>query len=124
MQRNQNRREIGNIGEVATAAFLVRNGYKILERNYTIRGGEVDIIAEKNGVVAFVEVKTRGKRALDTGEGAITPGKKSHIIKTAESYLAKSGKDCECRFDVAVAQIQDESVRSLKYYVAAFDASK
>ena len=49
-------RDTGNIGESLTAYYLERSGYKILRRNYTVKGGEIDIIAEKDGVIAFVEL--------------------------------------------------------------------
>ena len=53
------RRKAGNIGEDAVCGFLVRHGYEIIKRNFTVRGGEIDIIAEKADIIAFVEVKTR-----------------------------------------------------------------
>lgn len=126
MQRNVNNnyREIGDVGEEATANFLLKNGYEILKRNYTVRGGEVDIIAKKNDVIAFVEVKTRGKNPIVTGENAITKSKKQLIIKTAERFLLTLNEPCNCRFDVAVVEAREMKVVRLKYYVSAFDASK
>ena len=124
MQKNHNSREIGDIGEQATVEFLVKNGYEILKRNYTVRGGEIDIIAKKNSVVAFVEVKTRGKNPLVTGEKAVTEKKRRHIVKTAEHYLNTLDQPCDCRFDVAVVEVKDRKIVRLKYYVSAFDASK
>ena len=52
------RRKAGNIGEDAVCGFLVRHGYEIIKRNFTVRGGEIDIIAKKADIIAFVEVKT------------------------------------------------------------------
>lgn len=126
MQRNVNNnyREIGDVGEEATANFLLKNGYEILKRNYTVRGGEIDIIAKKNDVIAFVEVKTRGKNPIVTGENAITKSKKQLIIKTAERFLLSLNEPCNCRFDVAVVEAREMKVVRLKYYVSAFDASK
>lgn len=126
MQKNQ-ARKTGNIGEDAVCDFLIRHGYEILERNFTVRGGEIDIVAYKKEleVIAFVEVKTRGKNPLVSGEEAITKAKKNHIIKTAEIFCQrKLNEPCSCRFDVAVVQVSDKSVNRLKYYVSAFDASK
>ncbi len=117
-------RKIGNIGEDAVCKFLIKNGYEILNRNYTIRGGEIDIIAKKSDIIAFVEVKSRKKDSLTTGEEAMTKSKKAHIIKTAENYLLKLSELCCCRFDVAVVQIENNRAVKLKYYVSAFDASK
>ena len=92
-----------------------------------MRGGEIDIIAEKNGTVAFVEVKTRKKGSLTEGEEAVNSAKKRHIIRTAEIYMEKNMKTNEyrnCRFDVATVQVSDKKVTHLRYYVNAFDASK
>ena len=114
----------GNTGESAVCDFLVRHGYRILRRNFTIRGGEIDIIAEKNGITAFVEVKTRKEGSLTTGEEAVTGSKKMHIVKTAQCYLNSLGKSVPCRFDVAVVTLEGERVTHLKYYVNAFDASR
>ena len=117
-------KEKGNRGEQAVCDFLRKNGYEILERNFTIRGGEIDIIARKNGVISFVEVKTRKAGSLTSGEEAITKSKKQCIIKTAERYLNSLGQSVSCRFDVAVVELNGERVTHLKYYVSAFDASK
>lgn len=120
-------RRTGDFGESVVCDFLVRHGYEILERNFTVRGGEIDIIAYKKDIdtLAFVEVKTRAENALVSGEEAVTSAKKKHIVRTAEIYLSKNlNESCGCRFDVAVVQVSDKSVKSLKYYAGAFDASK
>ncbi|MBR6101561.1 MAG: YraN family protein [Ruminococcus sp.] len=119
-----NRREIGNIGEDAVCAFLQKNGYTVRDRNYTVKGGEIDIIAEKNDIIAFVEVKLRKQGAAVSGEEAITPAKKRCLITAAERYLLSISEDKSARFDVAVVEQQKNGRLSLKYYVSAFDASK
>lgn len=124
MQKNQSSRSIGNTGEDAVCGFLERHGYRIICRNFTVRGGEIDIIAEKNGVIAFVEVKTRSVGALEEGEAAITEYKKRHIIKTAEIFMSRLKSPCTCRFDVATVQTDRGGIVRLRYYVAAFDASR
>lgn len=117
------KRDIGNAGETAVCKFLQKNGYEILKRNYTIRGGEIDIIAKKNDCIAFVEVKTRKFGALQTGEEAITKSKQKCIIKTAQRYFNLFSEPCSGRFDVAVVETSGEEIRKIKYYVSAFDAS-
>lgn len=119
-----NKREIGNVGEDAVCAFLQSNGYFVLERNYTVRGGEIDIIAEKNGIIAFVEVKLRKQGAAVSGEEAVTPAKRRHIIQAAERYLQSLGEEKSARFDVAAVEQLNNGKLKMKYYVAAFDASK
>lgn len=117
------RRELGNAGEDAVCGFLERNGYTVLERNYTVRGGEIDIIAEKNGVIAFVEVKLRQEGAPVTGEEAVNSAKRRHLILAAQRYMTERGEGMSGRFDVAaVEQLKNGRLR-MKYYVSAFDAS-
>ncbi len=126
MQNYQkNSRKTGDVGEQAAAELLERNGYTILDRNYTVRGGEIDIIARKDETVAFVEVKTRKPSPLSEGEQAITPAKKQRLIATAERYYNEVLK-CRgnCRFDVCVVTVSDRQVKHLRYYVNAFDSSK
>lgn len=120
-----NAKNIGYDGENAVCEFLKRHEYEIIKKNFTIRGGEIDIIAMKNNLIAFVEVKTRKANALSDGEQAITYSKKNLIIKTAQAYIEKSGlTDFDYRFDVAVVTMNNGKILKLKYYAGAFDASK
>lgn len=118
--------DTGAAGERYVAQFLEAKGYEILVRNYRIRGGEIDIIARKGGTLAFVEVKTRKKGALTSGEEAITSSKKSFIIRAAERFLSEYDDEVDGRFDVAAVDMDTENERviGLRYYPAAFDASK
>ncbi len=115
-------REIGNIGEDYTAKYLEKNGCKILCRNFTIRGGEIDIVARKGDIVHFVEVKTRKPDPIETGEEAIRPEKIAHIIKTAKFYINRYNIDCSCVFDVAVVELTGTRVTGFKYIQRAFTA--
>ena len=80
------RRKAGNIGEDAVCGFLLRHGYEIIKRNFTVRGGEIDIIAEKADIIAFVEVKTREHGSLTSAEEAVDPVKQRHIVQTAQAF--------------------------------------
>lgn len=82
------RRRFGNRGEDLAAVFLMSRGFKILQRNWSCRLGEIDLIAEKNGVVHFVEVKTRRSKTYGHPEEAITRGKLRHFERAIECYLA------------------------------------
>lgn len=119
-----NRREIGNAGEGIVCAFLEQHGYTIRERNYTVRGGEIDIIAAKDDVIVFVEVKLRKEGAVVSGEEAVTKSKQHCLINAAERYLLTLPEPMNCRFDVAAVEQKKNGKMSLKYYVSAFDASK
>lgn len=126
MQKNRKARETGNIGENAAAAFLESRGYTILERNFTVRGGEIDIIAYKDGRLAFVEVKTRSPDALVSGERSVTKAKRNFIIRAAGIYYSRYRQahgEAVCRFDVAAAVLENGKITHVRYYVGAFDAS-
>lgn len=117
------RRKAGNIGEDAVCGFLVRHGYEIIKRNFTVRGGEIDIIAEKADIIAFVEVKTRTIGSMTSAEEAVDLRKQRLIITTAQAYLQNVARPLQCRFDVAVVETEGGKVKKLRYYVNAFDAS-
>lgn len=117
------RRKAGNIGEDAVCGFLVRQGYEIIKRNFTVRGGEIDIIAEKADIIAFVEVKTRTIGSMTSAEEAVDLRKQRFIIRTAQAYLQNFAQPLQCRFDVATVETEGGKVKKLRYYVNAFDAS-
>lgn len=117
------RRKAGNIGEDAVCGFLVRHGYEIIKRNFTVRGGEIDIIAEKADIIAFVEVKTRTVGSMTSAEEAVDLRKQRLIITTAQAYLQNAAQPLQCRFDVAVVETEGGKVKKLRYYVNAFDAN-
>lgn len=117
------RRKAGNIGEDAVCGFLARHGYEIIKRNFTVRGGEIDIIAEKADTIAFVEVKTRTVGSMTSAEEAVDLRKQRLIIRTAQAYLQNAAQPLQCRFDVAVVETEGGKVKKLRYYVNAFDAS-
>ncbi len=85
------RSEVGALGESIAAAHLERLGYTIRERNFRTREGEIDIVAEKDGTLVFVEVKARRSRACGTPEESITPRKKERLIALADAYM--EGRD-------------------------------
>lgn len=115
-------KEIGYIGEDFVERFLISKGCEILERNFTIRGGEIDIIAKKGELIHFVEVKSRKKAPLESGEKAITQAKIKHIVKTAQAYLNKFEIECNCVFDVAIVEIDNGKITDFKYIQRAFTA--
>ncbi len=76
----------GNRGEEIAAKYLTDNGYKIIARNFRIRGGEIDIIAIDGDILAFIEVKTRTSNQFGTGLEAIGFWKLKALVKTAQIY--------------------------------------
>lgn len=81
--------QTGNYGEDLACKFLQKLGYKILERNYRIRGGEVDIVAKDKGTLVFVEVKTRYSKDFGPPAEAMTYWKIKALLKTARFYIQK-----------------------------------
>lgn len=115
-------KEIGNMGERYAAGYLTRHRYKIKEKNYRKNYGEIDIIAEKDGIIIFVEVKTRHSKSMTQPFEAVDRRKQEKIIKTAASYIYEKGLDCDCRFDVCEVYVDRESLklRKINYYENAF----
>jgi putative endonuclease len=95
------RKLLGREGEDRAAKFLAKRGYRILERNYRTRSGEIDLIALDRGVVVFVEVKTRTSNAFGAPELAVTPQKQRRMLKAALGYMKyRKLHQVPCRFDV------------------------
>jgi len=118
--------ELGRAGEDIIVLFLEKQGYEILARNYkTLVGGvclgEIDIIAQKDEFLAFVEVKTR-KFAYFPISTVVTQGKQRRIIKAAKMFLIKCGLCYErvSRFDVATVLYDDNGNHDIEYIENAF----
>lgn len=97
----QTNKEIGDKGENDACEFLKNNGYKIIQRNYTCKSGEIDIIALDKKILVFIEVKVRNTRVFGAPELAVTKHKRRQILNVAEIYLFRNKiKNTDCRFDV------------------------
>ena len=81
------KQEYGKEGEDFATTYLQENGYKILERNFSCKSGEIDIIALKNNEIVFIEVKTRTSDKYGLPSEAVTKEKLKHLYRTAEYYL-------------------------------------
>jgi putative endonuclease len=88
--------------EQAAEHFLKRQGLKAITRNYTIRGGEIDLIMRHGKVLVFVEVRYRASQSHGSGAESITHHKQQRLLKTAQHYLQKhyGANPPDCRFDV------------------------
>jgi putative endonuclease len=101
--------DIGVLGEDLVAKWLQSHDWIILHRRFSCRWGEVDIIAQQDSVLAFVEVKTRTAGSWDGGgRYAVNTRKQAKIWQTAEIFLAQhpDKADYSCRFDVAIIHCQ------------------
>jgi putative endonuclease len=92
---------LGRWGEEAAARFLQANGYNILARNYRTPHGEIDLLASKDDMLVFVEVKTRSSHAFAYPEDSVTLRKQAHMLAAAGYYL-KQHPECSdtWQFDV------------------------
>ncbi len=81
------RRRLGNFGEAAAAAFLIRQGYSVLERQWRCGAGEIDLIARQGDQLVFVEVRTRRGAADGSAEESVTAIKQARLIRLAYTYL-------------------------------------
>ena len=85
-----NKKELGKIGEEISSNYLKKCGYKIIERNYRCRSGEIDIIAKDKEELVFIEVKTRSNLCFGKPREAVDTYKQNHIYKTVQYYLYKN----------------------------------
>lgn len=108
---------LGRLGESLATSFLQKKGYKIIQRNFSIRGGEVDIIAIKSNILVFIEVKTRISTQFGTPLEAITPWKLQSLTKTALVFKASHPQlPNELRIDaVSVLLNADKTLISIEH---------
>ena len=95
------KRDVGTRGERLAVKFLGKSGYKILQRNYRCKLGEIDVVCYDHGTIAFVEVKTRYSDTYGPPELSVTETKNRQIVKVALHYVAeKKIEGIDFRFDV------------------------
>lgn len=116
-------RELGQIGEEAVCAYLTACGYRICARNFTIRGGELDIVAEDDTYLAFVEVKARRYGSMVSGMEAVTRTKQGLLIRTAAAYLYAHPTQLQPRFDIAEVILSKNQPAAVDYLENAFDTT-
>jgi len=114
---------IGSDGERAAAEFLAARGYRILDRNYRTKLGEIDLVADEGGTLVFVEVKVRRNDRFGGPAAAITSAKQARIARLAQQYMASrrlGGRPC--RFDVVLIWGDNPVTRRIELLPGAFDA--
>ncbi|MDO4534731.1 MAG: YraN family protein [Clostridium perfringens] len=94
-------KDIGDLGEELSIKYLENNNYKILDKNFRCKNGEIDIIAIKNSIISFVEVKSRFFTSFGKPRESITYSKQLKIINSAKYYVFKNDfYNYNIRFDV------------------------
>ena len=112
-------KQLGNAGEELVAQWLEKNGIRVLAKNYQTRWGEIDLIAAKGEVVAFIEVKTRKTEYFPTSM-VITRSKQLKLIKTAKHFVLQHNIiDRVLRFDIATITKTETSYK-INYIPNAF----
>ena len=118
------RKSKGNRGEAAVAVYLKKKKYIILEQQFRTRRGEIDLIARSpEGILCFVEVKTRKDDSFASAREFVTPAKQQRLRAAAQSYLVMCGdSDSLCRFDVAEVYLRSGFLKKpeINYIEQAF----
>lgn len=106
-------RASGIAAERLAAQFLLRAGMRIIETNYTCKGGEIDLVCDDGGTVVFVEVKARTSSDFGSPEEFVTPQKRRRLVRAATHYVTvRKMADRPCRFDVIA--VEGDEIRHLK----------
>ena len=92
--------ELGKLGEEMAVEFLQKEGYAILETNWTFQKAEVDIIAKKDNTLAIIEVKTRSSLEFGLPQDFVKPKKIQLLTKAVDAYVNEKDLDVEVRFDI------------------------
>lgn len=114
-----NNKEIGKIGEDSVAYYIDKIGCNILERNYRIESGEIDIIFLEENCLVFGEVKTRQTRAYGRPCEAVNERKRNKIISVAKRYVISENKfNMDIRFDVFEVYFKERKIHHIRnaYY--------
>lgn len=112
-------RAIGRAAEDAAADYLIRQGFVIIQRNFAIRGAEVDIIAKEGDCLVFVEVKCRNKAVFPMPRESVTPRKQQRICMGAAAWVQQQGmQEAPIRFDIV-----EVTPRGIVLLRAAFEYS-
>jgi putative endonuclease len=118
------RRALGAEGEARAAAHLAGRGYRILGRNVRADGVEIDLVAERAGLVVFVEVKARRSRTHGPPEAAVDACKQARIARGAAAWLRAAPRHYRrARFDVISCELDRDGRWCLTHWEGAFEAS-
>jgi putative endonuclease len=104
---------LGNLGEKIAANYLIRQGYKIIGTNYKTKLGEIDIIAQEDNILVFVEVKTRSTKTFGLPQEAVNFKKQNKIMRIGMMYLSDHNINLSWRIDV-VAIVMDNRTHKVE----------
>lgn len=115
-----NRKEFGALAEGSASKLLISKGFKILERNFRCKLGELDIIAEKDGALFFVEVKAKKGIGFGSPLEAVTFKKQRQIVKVAKYYIMQGKKERACHFSVIGITYNPDGEEKIQFIPDAF----
>jgi len=101
--------DLGKFGEELAVDFLENNGYEILETNWVFDKAEIDIIAQKKGILAIVEVKTRSSIEFGLPQDFVKPKKIKLLLKAVDEYVVQNDLDVEVRFDIIAIHKENDN---------------
>ena len=106
-----NTRAIGKRAEDLAADYLINNGYRIIQRNFSNKIGEIDLVGTEGGQLVFIEVKARKNNLFGFPQDSVNKRKQAKLRRVAESYLQQFGMPREgCRFDVVSMLYKNQTV--------------
>ena len=114
--------DLGKIAEDLAAEYLVKNGYKILVRNFRYQKAEIDIISEKDNLIIVTEVKARSTDFFILPQEAVTKGKIKLIVTAANHFMEEFNKNQEVRFDIISVLPDQKGNLEIEHILDAFQA--
>jgi putative endonuclease len=111
--------ELGKFGEQLAVDFLQKNGYEILETNWTFQKAEIDIIAQKERTLAVIEVKTRSSIAFGLPQDFVKPKKIQLLVKGVNEFIVSNDLDVDVRFDI-IAIYKEDNTYKIEHFEDAF----
>jgi putative endonuclease len=119
--KRENSRITGSMGEKLALRHLEGKGYELITRNYFIRGGEIDLILKKNGILVFVEVKTRRSRRFGLAVEALTFTKKQKLLRAIKTYLDSIPGYAPWRADLITIDFTAANRANISHYQNIFE---
>jgi putative endonuclease len=110
---------LGKKGEIIAKDYLLKKSYSILEKNWRHLKAEIDLIAQKDDFIVFVEVKTRSSHNYGDPESFVSDKQQKRIINAANEYIMKNDIRCEARFDI-ISIIVSNKTEEIKHIEDAF----
>ncbi|MBZ0278608.1 MAG: YraN family protein [Anaerolineae bacterium] len=106
----------GQRGELLARTYLVERGYIIIETNWRCPHGEIDIVAQHETGLVFVEVRTRHADTTDPALESIVPRKQRHMIKSAQQYLNRHNLDTDWRIDIIAIALPSTGLPVIEHF--------